>query len=63
MAALLALVAFAPEARALRTKHLAALGIVLAACAVFFFLLIESFQYATKHLAPRLERIERTGPR
>ncbi|MFH0963118.1 MAG: hypothetical protein V2A58_03800 [Planctomycetota bacterium] len=63
VAALLALIAFAPAARTLRAKHYTALGVALAARAVFFLLLVESFGYATKHRGPHLETIERTWPR
>lgn len=63
IAALLALLAFAPSWRAARSVHGWGLALALIATACFFVLWVRSFRYAEHVLAPRLERMEKTGPR
>ena len=62
LAAGFALIAFAPSLKSFRPRHwLATVALVLAA-AIFFLMLIKSFHYAGKRLAPRIRHIESTAP-
>lgn len=54
--------AFFPFRWALRRWPWRQAAMVLAVGAVFFFILVESFQGIDKKLAPRLERLEQTVP-
>jgi len=55
--------AFFPFRWALRRWPWRQAAMVLAVGAVFFFILVESFQGIDKKLAPRLERLEQTVPK
>jgi hypothetical protein len=63
VAALLGLLAYAPEWRAMRPRQWWTGGLVFAATAVFFVLLFRSLHHAEERVRPRLERLEREGPR
>jgi hypothetical protein len=62
LAALLGLIAFAPTWKRFRPRHWWSAAIILVAVAIFAFLLAESFQYARRVIAPRLQEMEATGP-
>ena len=62
LAALLALGAFAPPFSAWRPRHLRTAVLVVAAAAVFYVLLAESFRFAAE-VGPRFEQLERHSPR
>ena len=63
IAALLALAAAAPALARFRTVHWATAAAALAAATVLGALLWQSLRIAGTRLGPRLERIERSGPR
>jgi hypothetical protein len=57
-----ALIAFAPSLGRLRPRHWLA-GVILAfILAVFFFMLVKSFEYAGKKLKPEIQKVESTAP-
>jgi hypothetical protein len=57
------LVAFAPSFKRFRPHNWVAVVILAGAVGIFFFMLIESFQYAGKAIGPKLHQIESTSPR
>jgi hypothetical protein len=62
IAALLGLIAFAPELRRLRSVHWATAALLLCGTAVFASLLVASVRHTEDRLGPSLERLERSGP-
>ncbi|HET6201168.1 MAG TPA: hypothetical protein VFI25_00035 [Planctomycetota bacterium] len=63
LASLFGAIAFAPPWRTFRARHwLATAGLLLAVLA-FSLLLVESFDYAGRTVAPRLIDVERNAPR
>jgi hypothetical protein len=61
VAVLLGLISLAPPPGAWRTRHVRTAVVLGAAAAVFFYLLVKSFEFASK-LAPHFEQLERRGP-
>ncbi len=62
VAALLALVAYVPNWRSLYARRRSAVLLALVVL-VFGVLLVRSFNWAGRHLGPRMERLEESGPR
>lgn len=63
IAAMLAMLAFAPSLKRARSLDAWEFAVALVAIAVFFYVWTKSFHYAKDHLAPELHRIEQAGPR
>jgi hypothetical protein len=61
LAALLALLGFAPPLSAWRPRHIATAVLMLGAAVGFYLMLAESFRFAAR-VEPRLERLERAAP-
>ena len=59
---LLGFIAYFPSSRSLRRQPWWQVAVVVAGAAVFFVMLYDSFRYAGKHLGPRMEMIEKSGP-
>jgi hypothetical protein len=55
--------AFLPRWQRMRAHHFIAGGVLLAAVASFYLLLLESLKHANDKLMPRLKEIEERGPR
>lgn len=62
VAAVLGLVAYAPAWRRFRPRHWWSLAIISVAVLIFGLLLAESFQYARRIIAPRLQELEAQSP-
>ena len=62
VAALLALVAYAPTVRRLSRAHWAAVTLLVLATAAFAALLVESLRYADRSIGPALREFELRGP-
>lgn len=63
LAAVFGLIAYAPAIRDFRPRHwgvTVGIGLIVG---LFFVMLAESFQFAHKVIAPKLDRIEATSPR
>lgn len=63
LSAFFALIGFSVTLKRIRPRHWWTAALLLAAVGFFFVLLAESFQFAGRHLAPRLHQIEAGGPR
>ena len=63
VAALLGLLAFAPPWREMRSRHWWTGASVASLATLFFTLLVRSLHHAEERARPRLERLEREGPR
>ncbi len=59
---LFGMLAFFPPVSRMRTHHWATGGITLVCVAVFYFMLFKSLKFAGKHVSPRLQEIEQSGP-
>ena len=55
-------IAFAPRLERMRSYHWITGGIMLAAVALFYVLLLKSLNYAGKKVGPRLHQLEQIGP-
>lgn len=62
VAAVLALIAYAPPPSVLRQHHFLGAIVSVLAVAVFFGLWLRASRYAKESLGPRLERLEEHGP-
>ncbi len=62
LAALFGLLAYAPSLKKFRPRHWWSAAIILFASLLFFFMLAESFKYARKIIAPRIDQLETTAP-
>ena len=60
LAAGFALIAFAPSIKKLRPRHWWTAVILILAIILFFFMLVNSFKYARKVIAPKIEKIQIT---
>jgi hypothetical protein len=63
VAAILALLAFSPPARALRPRHAAMAGVLLLAVAAFGHLVHQTLQTAERRVSPALRQIEGDAPK
>ena len=63
VAAVLALIAYAPPLSVIRQRHFLGATISVVAVALFFGLWLRASRYAQESLPPRLERLEEQGPR
>jgi hypothetical protein len=63
LTALFALAAFAPSLKRFQPHHWVTAMILIAVLAVFLFLFIESFKYASIKLGPKLHQIESAAPK
>lgn len=61
-AALLGLLAYGPALVRYRPRDWAGAGVVLAAAALFFYLLLKSLDHATRRIIPKLQEIEAAFP-
>ena len=59
---LFGMIAFAPPLAKMRSHHWATGGITLVIVILFYFLLYKSLALAGKHVSPRLQEIEESGP-
>lgn len=62
LSAVFGLIAFAPSLKRFRPHNWVATVVIAIAVGIFFFMLIESFQYAGKIIGPKLHEIETTSP-
>jgi len=62
LAAIFALIAFAPSLRRFRPYHWYTAAALTLALIVFVFLFVKSFRYAGKRLQPKIQNIEATAP-
>jgi hypothetical protein len=62
IAALLSLIAAAPNIRRFHTTHWFTTVLLLAALGAFAFLLVDSFNHFSRRIAPRLREIEQNQP-
>jgi len=62
IAAVLALIAFAPAVRRFRPGHWTTAVLLAAALAAFTYGLVVSFRYAGRHVGPIIHRMEQTNP-
>ena len=62
LAAVLGLMAFAPELKKFRPHHWWSVALTLVVVVVFFVMLTESFKHARKVIGPRLYEMEATAP-
>jgi hypothetical protein len=63
IAACFALIAFAPSLKRFRPHHWFTAIILLAVVTLFFFLLVKTYRYAGKTIAPKLRHIESVAPK
>jgi hypothetical protein len=63
LAAIFALVAFAPSLKRFRPYHWYTTVALILALIVFAFLFVKSFRYAGKKLQPKMQYIESTAPK
>ncbi len=63
LAAILALIAFAPSLKRFRPYHWYTAAALTLALIIFAFLFVKSFRYAGKRLQPRFQNIEATAPK
>jgi hypothetical protein len=63
VAGVLGLIAVGPALRRLRPRHVVTAALLACALVAFAALLADSFRHFGRHFGPRLEQIERAGPR
>jgi len=63
LAAVFGLIAFAPSLKKFRPHYWLTGVALLLVVIIFFFMLYKSFSYAGRHIQPKLQKIESTGPR
>jgi hypothetical protein len=63
LAAVFALIAFAPSIKRFRPYHWYTAVALILVLIIFTFLFVKSFSYAGKRLQPRIRNIESTGPK
>ncbi len=63
LAAIFALIAFAPSLRRFRPYHWYTAAALSLALIIFVLLFVKSFKYAEKRLQPRIQNIETTAPK